>query len=94
MSVATSKLIKNSIQNRLNIHFFTSLSPRTRRLRTTTSGLAQRRLTLQVRRATAVRVRTSFSAELLPPLRQTARCVAGIDVEISSKVTESEWKNG
>jgi hypothetical protein len=43
-------------------------------LPTTTGGLAQRRLTLNVLRATYVHVRTALSAELLPPLRQTARC--------------------
>jgi len=37
-------------------------------------GLAQRRLSLHVLRATSVHVRTSLSAEWLPPLRQTARC--------------------
>ena len=42
------------------------------------SGLAQRRLTLNVLRATSVNVHTSLSAELLPPLRQTACCVAVI----------------
>ena len=42
-------------------------------LPTTTSGLAQRRLSLHVLRATSVRVRTTLSAGLLPPLRQTAR---------------------
>ena len=38
-------------------------------------GLAKRRLTLNVLRATSVHVCTSLSAGLLPPLRQTARCV-------------------
>ena len=42
------------------------------------SGLAQRRRTLNVLQATIFYVRTSLSAELLPPLRQTARCVLGI----------------
>ena len=39
-----------------------------------TAAWRQRRLTLHVLRATSVRVRTALSAELLPPLRQTARC--------------------
>jgi len=40
------------------------------RLHLTDGGLAQRRLPLNVLRATSVRVRTSLSAELLPPLYQ------------------------
>ena len=44
------------------------------------SGLAQRRLTLHVLRATSVRARTSISAELLPPLRQTARWLLALSV--------------
>ena len=39
------------------------------------SGLAQRRLPLPFMRATTFQFRTAFSAELLPPLRQTASCV-------------------
>ena len=46
--------------------FCTSLS----KLPTTTGGLAQRRLSLHVLRATSVHVRMSLSARLLPPLRQ------------------------
>ena len=40
---------------------------------TTSGGLAKRRLTLNVLRATSVQLRTALSAGLLPPLRQTAR---------------------
>ena len=50
-----------------------ALSPR---LRATDGGLAQRRLTLHFLRTTSVHVRTARSAGLLPPLRQTARCIA------------------
>ena len=44
-------------------------------------GLAQRRLPLPLLRATNVQFRTTFSAGLLPPLRQTARCVLAFYVE-------------
>jgi hypothetical protein len=41
-------------------------------------GLAQRRLPQTFGRATNVQVRTTFSAGLLPPLRQTARWLSGL----------------
>ena len=46
-------------------------------LSTSLSPLAHndRRLSLHVLRAASFRVRTALSAELLPPLRQTARCM-------------------
>ena len=51
---------------------FTALSPHCLQR---FGGLAKRRLSLNVLRATSVHVRTTFSAELHPRLRQTARCM-------------------
>ena len=80
MSGTTTKLIKFVFRVVFSVQVLGLSSPRFRALPTTSGGLAKRRLTLNVLRATSVRIRTTLSAGLLPPLRQTARCVAGISL--------------
>jgi len=48
-------------------------------------GLAQRRLTLPFMRATNVQFCTTFSAGILPPLRQTACCTLAFFAKIGYK---------